>query len=298
MKKELTFKSNGLGLSAWLFMPEKTDPPVPCIIMAHGFGGTREARLEPYALRFHEQGFAVLIFDYRHFGESQGEPRQLLSIPDQLDDWAAALTFVRTLEGIDINRIALWGTSLSGGHVIMAAAKDGNVACVSAQCPMLDGRAAGLATLRRSGVGFSLRLLMHAQRDMIRSFLGLSPHRIPIVGPPDSIAFLNTPNADERFGDIAPEDFCNEICARVALRMDKYRPIKSATKVRCPTLIQICDKDDLAPAKVAEKTGRIMGSLAEVKHYPIDHFDIYLGDDFQQSVSDQLDFFKHHLGPN
>src|ERR1700737_4146534 len=84
-------------------------------------------------------GLAALVFDYRHFGASEGEPRQLLDIKLQLADWTAAIAFARTLEGIDEERIALWGTSFSGGHDIELAAHDGRVAAVVAQVPFVDG---------------------------------------------------------------------------------------------------------------------------------------------------------------
>jgi hypothetical protein len=58
------------------------------------------------------------VFDYRHFGASDGQPRQLIDIAGQLDDYRAAICFARSLRGVNAKRIALWGTSLSGGHVI------------------------------------------------------------------------------------------------------------------------------------------------------------------------------------
>jgi len=108
--------------------------------MGHGFGGTKNMLLENYAIRYQKAGFATLIFDYRFLGESEGEPRQLIWIPYQLEDWSAAVAYARSLKEIDPSKIALWGTSMSGGHVIVIAAKDKNIACVSAQCPGLDGR--------------------------------------------------------------------------------------------------------------------------------------------------------------
>jgi len=92
-----------------------------------------------------------------------------------------------------------------------------------------------------------------------------------------------------------PDDFINEACARIIIRMDKYKPVKYAARVRCPVLLQVCDKDISLPMSVVEKAEKGLGKLAEVIHYPIDHFDIYLGENFKKSVSDQLDFFKKHL---
>jgi len=113
---DVAFPSDGDDCRAWLFMPEAERPPV--VILGHGLGGTREYGLEPYAQRFADAGIAALLFTYRHFGDSGGQPRQLLDIERQLGDWGAALAYARSRDGIDHDRIALWGTSFAGGHVI------------------------------------------------------------------------------------------------------------------------------------------------------------------------------------
>ncbi len=253
--------------------------------------------LDACAVRFQEAGFAVLAFDYRHLGKSGGEPRQLVWIPSQQEDYMAAINYARGLEEIDPARIALWGTSLSGGHVIVTAARDHEIACVVAQVPLLAGDAGGMELVKRLGLGYILRMTFgHGLRDLVRSWLGLSPHKVPLVGKPGTIAVLADAGAWDAFGELAPDDFINEVCARILIRMDKYHPIKHTTKVRCPVLLQICDKDIITtPMSLVEKAGQRLGKLAEVINYPIDHFDIYLGDNFKRAVSDQLEFFKKHL---
>ena len=294
-RRDVRFEVKGTSLRAWLYLPEDASAPVPCIIMGHGLGGTKDMGLESYAVRYQEAGFGVLAFDYRHFGESGGEPRQLIWIPYQLEDYAAAIEYARSLKEIDPTRIALWGTSFSGGHVIVTAAKDENIACAVSQCPWLDGFAAAMMGYKIQGLGKGLRMIMHGQRDMVRSWFGLSPHKIPITGKPGSFAILAFSEAYEAIGKLAPESFVNEACARIMIRMDKYRPIKKAQHVRCPVLLQICDNDEPLPLSVIEEAARTMGEGSEVKHYPIGHFDIYTGDDFEKAVSDQLDFFTKHL---
>ncbi|MGH2967075.1 MAG: alpha/beta hydrolase, partial [Solirubrobacterales bacterium] len=145
---DVSFLSAGEQCRAWLFMPNAARPPL--IILGHGLGATREMGLEPYARRFADAGVAALAFTYRHFGDSDGEPRQLLDIERQLGDWAAALAYGRSLDGIDGERVALWGSSFGGGHVIEAAARDGAVAAVVSQCPFTDGLAAARAASPRS----------------------------------------------------------------------------------------------------------------------------------------------------
>jgi dipeptidyl aminopeptidase/acylaminoacyl peptidase len=288
-KRDVSFNIKGTTVNAWLYLPEDLSAPVPCIIMGHGFGGIKDMGLDLYAVRYQEAGFAVLAFDYRHLGESGGEPRQLIWIPYQLEDYLAAINYARGLKEIDPARIALWGTSLSGGHVIVIAAKDKKIACIVSQCPFLDGRASAIMAFKRGGINF--RMLMHGQRDLVRSWIGLSPHKIPIVGKPGSIAMLNVTDAYDGYEKLALENFINEACARILIRVDKYRPVNHAKNVCCPVLLQICDHDSITPLSTAEETERIFGKYVEVKHYPIGHFDIYLGDNFEKSVSDQLAFF-------
>jgi fermentation-respiration switch protein FrsA (DUF1100 family) len=217
-------------------------------------------------------------------------------IPYQQEDYAAAVEYVRNLKEIDPARIGLWGTSLSGGHVIMIAAQDSNIACVAAQVPLLDGDAGGMQVIKQIGFWHLLKMAFgHGVRDLVRSWLGLSPHAIPLLGKPGSVAALADAGAWKFFKEFATDDFINKVCARILIRMDKYHPIKHISRIRCPVLLQVCDKDISLPMKVVEKAEKNLGELAEVIHYPIDHFDIYIGDNFENAVSDQLDFFKKHL---
>jgi pimeloyl-ACP methyl ester carboxylesterase len=294
-RKDVSFEVKGTSVSAWLYLPEDLSVPVPCIVMGHGFGGTKDILLESYAVPYREAGYAVLTFDYRHFGESGGEPRQLAWIPYQLQDYAAAIEYARGLTEIDSDKIAVWGTSASGGHVVVVAARDHRIACAVVQCPGLDGRASAMMNFRLENIGFGLRLIMHGQRDMVRGYLGLSPHKIPIVGKAGTMAFFPFPDANNGYSGIVKGNFVNEACARVAIRGDKYRPVTKAKKVRCPVLLQICEHDRFTPVSAADETERKLGKYAEVKHYPIGHFDIYSGEHFEKSLTDQLEFLKKHL---
>src|SRR3954470_8788094 len=106
--------------------------------MAHGFSGTRDMRLDAYAERFADAGIAALLFDYRHFGASSGEPRQVLDIRKQHADYEAAVAYARRLEWVDADRVALFGSSFSGGHVLALGARDPRLAAIVCQCPFTD----------------------------------------------------------------------------------------------------------------------------------------------------------------
>ena len=295
IRQNVSFRIGGTALKAWLYLPQRTTAPPPCIIMGHGFGGIKDMGLALYAERYQDAGLAVLVFDYRHFGESEGEPRQLLWIPHQLEDWAAAIQYARSRNDINPEKIALWGTSMSGGHVIVTAAKDPEIACVSAQCPGLDGRKGAQIAFTRHGIGHGLIMLVHGQRDIARSWLKLTPHKIPIFGEPGTIACLTTPDAYPAAERLAVAGFNNEVCARINIRGDKYRPVKHAKDVKCPVLIQVCEKDSLVPPSTLEESIKVLGNHAEVIRYPIGHFDIYFGENLEKALADQLAFFKKHL---
>jgi dienelactone hydrolase len=166
-RHDTTFDSGGWRCAAWLYEPEG-DGPFPCVVMAHGWSGVREQRLDAYAERFADAGYAVVVFDYRHFGASQGQPRQLLDIGRQLADWTAAVAFARSRTNVDPERVVLWGSSFSGGHVQHIAARDHRVAAAIAQVPFADG----LRNLPSLGVGLSLRLTLAGIRDQVGALLG------------------------------------------------------------------------------------------------------------------------------
>lgn len=288
---DVAFSSSGDECRGWLFMPQNERPPL--VILGHGLGGTREYGLEPFARRFAEAGMAALVFTYRHFGDSQGQPRQLLDIERQLGDWAAALVYSRGLDTIDRDRIALWGTSFGGGHVIEVAARDGGVAAVVSQCPFTDG----LASLRAANPRSVTRALVPALRDEFARVRNRPPVTVPLVGPPGSGALMTSPDSPAGYRSLIPSGtrFEDRVAARIVNRIGLYRPGRSARKVTSPILFCICEADAVAPPEAALRYAAT-APRGEVRRYPIGHFDIYLGQAFEDAVGDQTEFLRRHLG--
>jgi fermentation-respiration switch protein FrsA (DUF1100 family) len=77
--------------------------------MGSGISCVRDQGLDAFGERFAAAGIAALTFDYRHFGDSGGEPRSLMSARRQRDDFRAALAFARSLDWVDSGRVAIWG---------------------------------------------------------------------------------------------------------------------------------------------------------------------------------------------
>lgn len=268
----------------------------PCVVLGHGLGGTVDSGLLAFAERFAAAGLDALAFDYRHFGSSDGEPRQLLSIPRQLADYAAAIAFARSLESVDEERIVVWGSSYAGGHVVPVAVADGRAAAVIAQVPAMDGAVAVLNIARYAGPGQLARLVLAGVRDLAASLRGRPPVTIPTVGPPGSLGAMTTPDAEPGYRAIAGASWRNELAARVMLSAGSYRPGLQADRLPCPILVQIADHDSVAPVKAAQDAAWRATGRAEVRTYPIGHFDIYTGEPFERAIAHQLHFLRRHVG--
>jgi pimeloyl-ACP methyl ester carboxylesterase len=272
-RRDVAFSSQGVTCRAWHFMADTDEERAPCVVLGHGLGATRACALEGYGTAFARAGLHALAFDYRHFGASDGRPRQLIDLDHQLEDWAAALEAARRLEGVDPARVAAWGSSLGGGHALVAGVRDGRVAAIVAQCPMLDGREAFLAAVKQGGVVNLALTTVHALRDAAGALLGQEPHCLPLYANPGELGFLTSPDAAPGYSAIAPDDFVNAAAARLALTFSFYRPLTAAGGLRCPLLLLVCDHDVVTPPGPALRLAE--NPLVEVERFPMGHFEIY-----------------------
>ena len=298
---EVEFPSHGDTLRAGHFKPANnslaTAAGAPCVVMAHGLGGTRAAGIEPFARAFAAAGLHALCFDYRGFGRSGGEPRQWVSVKRQLQDYASAIAYARSLPGVDGARIALWGSSFSGAHAVAAAIADGKIAASCAQGAQMDGLASLMNLLRGVGVGHVLKLSAYGIADAARGLLGLGRVRMPVVGAPGSTAALVTPDSEPGYLRIAGKEWRNEITCDWAVGLALYRPGLNTASLPCPTLFCICTNDVVVPPKAMEDAAARSAGKVEVKRYPIGHFDIYVDGGFRQASHDQVEFFTRVLKP-
>ncbi|MDA0181682.1 alpha/beta hydrolase [Solirubrobacter phytolaccae] len=287
---ELTFRVRGTDCAAWLY-PGRGPGPAPCVILAHGFDGVREQALDRYAERFQREGLAAFVFDYRHFGASGGEPRQLMSNRRQVEDWRAAVAYARGLDSVDAQRIALWGTSNSGGHVLKVAAADPEIRAVVTQAPLISGP----AQLRSMPIARSARLLGAGLRDQVGALLGLKPVLIKSAGRPYTRAVTTTPDALSGLDRITPLDstWRNAVCARFALTTTFYSATRAGKRVRCPLLVCVADGDNVIPPGPALK----LSERGTLRRYPSTHFALYYGRTFAAAARDQAEFLRTHLLP-
>jgi pimeloyl-ACP methyl ester carboxylesterase len=179
--------------------------------------------------------------------------------------------------------------------VVAAAVADGRVAGVIAQTPAMDGVATFLNGVRQVGPGQLARLTLAGLRDFAGSLRGRPPVRVPVVAAPGELGMMTTPDAAPGYRAIAGPSWRNEVAARIALLLGSYRPGLQADRLPCPILVQIADRDAVAPVKAAQDAAWRATGRAEVRIYPIGHFDIYRGEPFERALADQLHFLRRHL---
>lgn len=263
----------------------------PFVIMAHGFGAERTWKLPDFAVRFAEAGIGVLNFDYRGFGDSPGEVRQWVSPSRHREDFHAALRFLRSQPIADAARIGLWGASLSGGNVLMAAAEDGNVSAVSCLVPFFDSWA---VMAKMPLVGFLPVTLMSAA-DWAASLFGQSIN-MTLAGDPGEFAFLTFPGWKTGILGSVPQGskWQNKLPARVALELPFHRPILSASKVNCPVLIQYGKRDEGIPVQSVLDTAKQLRSV-EIEEYAMGHIQPFKEPWFSKIADRQVEFFSTRL---
>jgi len=299
-RADVSFLTHGETLAAWHLIGSNdafTGPRGrPCVVMAHGIGGTRDSGLLPFAEDFANAGLDALLFDYRGFGDSSGEPRQLANPPSHRDDYRAAVEFARGLEGVDPDRIVLWGTSWSGGHIVYVAADDPRIAAVICQTPDLNGVRSIREISRYAGWPQLARLTREGLRDVLGAIRGRPPHNIPLVAPPGQIGAMTSADAEAGYRSIAGPTWRNEISARAVLAENLNRPDRRIERVRCPILVQVADRDSVAPPPGSRAAAWNAKGRVQVHEYPCQHFDIYRGHWRERAAADQLRFLRRHLG--
>jgi len=243
--------------------------------MAHGFAAVKAGGLQPFAERFQREGFAAIVFDYRQWGNSSGQPRDVVSVPRQREDYRSAIGWATAHPRIDKRRLFAWGTSFSGLHAVQLAATDARLAGAIAQAPLVDG----LAAMTMVRPTHSLRLFVSGLQDSLGSITGRSPrYLLASAGPGEPGVFVGKEALAglELIRPTEPTNWRNRVAARSLLGLAAHRPVRGAAAIRCPILLVVPETDTIAPARQALRVAD-HAPRAELHRSKGGHYDVYRG---------------------
>jgi hypothetical protein len=303
LRSKITFDSQGSVCRGYLYLPVAPDKEkYPCVIMANGFSGTADWILPSFGEAFSSNGIAALLFDYRHLGESDGMPRQLIDPGEQFTDLERAVEFARSHSRIDGGAIVLWGTSLGGSYVFKMAVMDSGIAAVIGNMPALDAvKGANFdAKMKKAGVTklqaikATLQLVAAAAVDSVRGLLRMAPFYVAVYGRPGE-SFFSDPSMAKAFDTLQRSSAAwqNRVAARFLFRAPRYRE-GTFEAIKVPVLLTLAQHDvEISNAFIKEKAKK--AQHAEINEYPFGHFDLYHGDALRSVLADQVAFLKRVL---
>lgn len=299
MRKDVAFTSKGLTCQGWLYLPDDLQPDEkrPVVVMAHGFSGVKEMFLDRFAERFVGAGLAALVFDFRNLGESEGEPRGQVFPHEQHEDYRNAITWVSRQPSIDAERIGVWGTSYSGGHVLHLGAFDRRIKAVVAQVPAV---CVWGQIVRTGGAAALHGLLSVVGADRIARYDGGKGGTLKVVGAPGEPCVLGTPDAYEFFQKTGTErapTWQNAVTLESLERMIEYDPVGAIELVSpTPLLIIAAEQDSLISIDAVREAFGRAGEPKRLEVLACGHFDVYDSEPWFSRASDAATgWFREHL---
>lgn len=239
--EDVRFYSHGATLAGTLKLPHgaSTAGRLPGVVQGPGWLGLRGAKLyHPYHEALLAAGIAVFVFDYRGFGESEGDPSYLDPLA-QVEDWRAAVTYLESRPEIDPARIGAFGSGgTGGGNAVMVAGVDHRIRATVSQVPIADGRD-WLHGMRREHEW--LEFLERLRDDRARRAL---TGKSELVSPRDGI-MVQTP---ERKTTTVKSDVDQRVPEQVELASAEaiftYRPLDVVDRISPRALMLICVEND------------------------------------------------------
>jgi len=287
MRTDIEFTSAGTTCRGWLYRPENQTVSTPAIVMSHGFSATRHMGLAPFAERFHAAGFAVLLFDYRCLGDSDGAERGRIIPQEQHDDLRAAIGFLVGQPGIDPQRIGLWGTSYSGGHALFVGALDPRIKAIVAQVPALSVARSLIGFVGAEGFAAYLAAFTH---DFAQRNAGNPSARVPIVAPEGEPCVFPSAEARDWFSTSAPgpeAGWVNHTTLESIARMAEYLPAAFIDLAAKPLLLLAAEHDGIIPVSQVHEAFARAQQPKELEVYPCGHFGLYPGRPFHEAAAER-----------
>jgi fermentation-respiration switch protein FrsA (DUF1100 family) len=297
-RRDIELDAEGVTLRGWFYLAEGGSAPAPAVVMAHGFSAVKEMFLDSFAEAFAAAGLNVLVFDNRNFGASDGQPRQEIDPWAQVRDYRHAITYASTLPEVDGQRIGIWGSSYSGGHVLVVAAIDRRVKALVSQVPLISGHD-NLRALVRADFIAGFREQFDA--DRLARFRGEPPTMVPVVDKdPLAPSALPTPDSWEWFsetGRTRAPGWRNEVTLRSVEMFTEYEPGSYLPYISpTPLLMLVAHGDHLVPSELAIAAFDTAHQPKELIILPGGHFDAYVKG-FEASSGHARDWFTRYLAP-
>jgi len=288
----------GVQLHAWTLEPATAARPAPAITMAHGFAGLKYRGLQPYAERFAEAGFVVVVHDHRNFGLSGGQPRGDIDPWQQIADWRRIISYLESRPDVDAARVGLWGTSYAGGHALVLAATDRRIKAVVAQVPTISGYE---QSLRRGTAEQRAALEARFDEDERDQLRGEPPRSQPLnsLDPEVPSAYRSPALAayHDRFPLPSDVDASDTITLRSTRRAQMYEPGVWIERVSpTPLLMIVGARDTTTPTELALAAYERALEPKRLTLFTGAHYDAYLGA-FEETSAAATEWFARHLSP-
>jgi fermentation-respiration switch protein FrsA (DUF1100 family) len=296
LRQNIEFGAEGVTLRGWLYLPDGATGTVPAIVMAHGFSAVKEMYLDSFAEVFAAAGLGALVFDNRNFGASDGQPRQEIDPWAQVRDYRHAITYAQSRPEVDPQRIGVWGSSYSGGHVLVLGAIDRRIKCVAGQVPLVSGYANARALIRSDLLAPSRQMF---DEDREARYMGKEPTMIPVVSEdPAAPCALPTRDSWEWFsetGRTRAPSWRNEVTLRSVEMFTEYEPGSYIHWIGpTPLLMVVAAGDHLTPAGLALNAYERALEPKKLVLLKGGHFDAYMKD-FDSASGAARDWFLQHL---
>ncbi|MGB0313956.1 MAG: alpha/beta hydrolase [Parvibaculales bacterium] len=298
MFKEIEFKSKRVYCRGRLYEPSDNESNGAGVVLAHGFVGTMDAGLFPYAEAFAKAGFHALVFDYRGFGLSDGAPRQYVSVPGQRADWARAIHELRGHANVDAERVGLWGMSFSGGHVIHMAHKDPTIRAVVAQVPSIDPVLSMNVGTYERGMKKTLKI----QKQLLARAKGRmffkKPEMMLAAPTNDKDAAVLGAKEAQIYPKLGGPSWRNELHPDSFLtgKLEENNASLLTDDLTVPMLIQMGEGDRLVSNEAIGNFARRCGPLAKLSTYDAEHFTMLQNNALRKkAMQEAVEFYKEHL---
>lgn len=293
MTRKIEFKTEDGTVLRGLFYAQERAEKAPIIVMAHGFSGTLTA-LRQYADAFCEAGFAVLLYDHRGFGVSDGQIRQHIDPYQQIADFRDAISYAQSQPGVDADRVGIWGSSYAGGHVLHLAAADRRVKCVVSQIPFVSGHQTA-PRLFRPDVLSAWRKRFSAERQLVRK---TGKHTlVPVFSTHGEEPCALPPPVTEDFIKVSEQEegWKNEVTVRSVEFLTEYEPGNMARFIApTPVLMIVARHDRVAAPELALAAYNEMLEPKRLLIHNGGHFGTYTLQ-FTETSRAAVEWYREHL---